>query len=108
MSLDLALTWEGHTVRMVGTPEAPEWIAVDVCAALALRESNPWRRLPDRCRGKCNALTPGGWQKVITVTEEGLYRLIAKSRISEAEGFRRWLFGEVLPAIRKHGCYTPP
>jgi len=47
VSLDLALTWEGHRVRMVGTPEAPLWIAVDVCAALELREPNPWRHLPD-------------------------------------------------------------
>lgn len=108
MSLDLTLSWENHRVRMAGTPDAPVWIAVDVCAVLELRESNPWRRLPARCRGKCGALTPGGWQKVVTITEEGLYRLIGKSRIPAGERFRSWLFGEVLPSIRKHGCYPPP
>jgi len=107
-ALALSLSWGGHRVRMVGTPEAPAWIATDVCAALDLRESNPWRRLPERCRGKCGALTLGGWQKVITVTEEGLYRLIGKSRIPAAEGFRKWVFGEVLPSIRRHGSYPPP
>jgi prophage antirepressor-like protein len=93
---------------MVGTPEAPEWIAADVCAALELRASNPWKHLPDSCKGKHNGLTPGGWQKVITVNEHGLYRLVTLSRIPAAERFRSWLFGEVLPSIRKHGCFPPP
>jgi anti-repressor protein len=108
VSLDLALTFEGHRVRMVGTPEAPEWIAADVCVALDLRAPNPWKHLPDSCKGKHNGLTPGGWQKVITINEQGLYRLIALSRIPAAERFRSWLFGEVLPSIRRFGCYPPP
>ena len=106
--MDLTLSFEGHRVRMVGTPENPLWIATDVCAALELREPNPWRHLPDDCKGKVNSLTLGGWQKVVTVNESGLYRLIARSRVPAAETFRRWLFGEVLPSIRRHGCYPPP
>jgi anti-repressor protein len=108
MSLDLALSWEGHRVRMVGTPDAPEWIAADVCALLELRASNPWKHVPPQERGKHTALTLGGWQKVITLREAGVYRLITVSRIPAAERFRSWLFGEVLPSIRKHGCYPPP
>jgi prophage antirepressor-like protein len=108
MSLDLSLTWSGHRVRMVGTREAPEWIAADVCAALELRSNNPWKHLPASERGKHMALTPGGWQKVVTVTESGLYRLIFAARIPSAEAFRTWIVREVLPSIRKHGCYPAP
>jgi len=35
-----------------------------------------------------------------------MYRLIFGSDKPEAESFRRWLFHDVLPAIRKHGQYT--
>jgi anti-repressor protein len=108
MSVDSVVSWEGHSVRVVGTPENPLWIAADLCAALELRESNPWRHLPDNCKGKVNHLTPGGWQKVVAVNEQGLYRLIARSRVPKAEEFRQKVFGEVLPSIRKYGCYPPP
>ena len=52
--------------------------------------------------------TPSGIQEVVTVTEKGLYRLIHRSDKPQAERFRDWVFGEVLPSIRKHGCYPPP
>jgi prophage antirepressor-like protein len=107
-ALSTELVFDGHCLRMVGTSERPEWIASDVCSALDLRESNPWRHLPDGCKGKVNALTPGGWQKVVTVNEEGLYRLISRSRVPRAEAFRKKVFGEVIPCIRQHGCYPAP
>ncbi len=39
------------------------------------------------------------------VNEKGLYRLIFKSRKPQAKEFQDWVFGEVLPSIRKHGAY---
>lgn len=49
-------------------------------------------------------------QPLLVVNEPGLYRLIFKSRKSEAEAFQRWVFEEVLPSIRKTGFYggQPP
>jgi anti-repressor protein len=108
VTLSLALDFDGRRVRMVGTPDDPEWIASDVCDVLELRGPNPWKHLPDGCKGKHSALTPGGWQKVVTINEQGLYRLIAVSRVPRAEDFRRLVFGEVLPCIRRHGCYPAP
>ncbi len=49
--------------------------------------------------------TPGGPQKVLTVSEPGLYRLIFQSRKPGAEAFQRWVTHDVLPAIRKTGGY---
>ena len=37
-----------------------------------------------------------------------LYRLIAKSKLPQAEQFEKWVFEEVLPSIRKHGAYMTP
>lgn len=41
----------------------------------------------------------------IFLTEEGLYNIIADSRKELARDFRKWVFGEVLPMIRKYGYY---
>ncbi len=43
---------------------------------------------------------------MVTLTESGLCRLIFKSRKPNAERFRKWVFGEVLPSIRKSGSYA--
>lgn len=42
------------------------------------------------------------------VNESGLYALIFRSRKPEARLFRRWVTGEVLPAIRRTGTYAIP
>jgi prophage antirepressor-like protein len=40
------------------------------------------------------------------VSESGLYCLIIRSNLPEAKVFRKWVTGEVLPAIRKTGAYV--
>lgn len=44
----------------------------------------------------------GGW----LVNESGLYSLIFSSKLPAAKRFKRWVTGEVLPAIRRHGVYA--
>ena len=41
------------------------------------------------------------------IPEGDLYRLIISSQLPSAERFERWVFDEVLPAIRKTGGYIP-
>ena len=43
---------------------------------------------------------------MLALTEPGLYRLIFRSNKRIAERFRRWVFHEVLPSIRKTGSYS--
>ena len=52
----------------------------------------------------------GGWveNRVNVVNEPGLYHLIFMSRKPEAKKFRRWVFHEVLPSIRRYGHYIAP
>ena len=52
--------------------------------------------------------TLGGSQDAAVVYESGLYALIFKSRKPEAKAFRKWVTSEVLPTLRRHGCYPAP
>lgn len=106
--LSLDLNYHGHKVRMVGTAERPEWVAKDVCRVLSLTTHNAGQGVPEGEKGHCAVVTPGGPQEFVTVTEAGLYRLISRSRTPAAGRFQAWLFGDVLPCIRQHGCFPPP
>ena len=43
--------------------------------------------------------------KAIYINESGLYSLILGSKKKEARMFKCWVTGEVLPSIRRQGCY---
>lgn len=100
--------FEGLSIRVVGTPNVPEWVAADVCAVLELKgdPGQHLRSFDDDEKGLNSIQTPGGEQEMLTVTEAGLYRLIFKSRKAVAKRFQRWVFHEVLPTIRKTGTYS--
>lgn len=40
------------------------------------------------------------------ISEAGLYELASSSKLPLARTFKKWVFGEVLPSIRKTGAYT--
>jgi len=44
----------------------------------------------------------------VYVTEPGLYRIVSRDTSPASKKFQRWIFHEVLPAIRKYGSYPPP
>lgn len=99
--------FEGRGVRFVGTVERPEWVAADVCAVLGL--SNVGQALVRLAQDEKRDITiddvAGRRQELKAVTEPGLYRLIFSSKKDRAERFRRWVFHEVLPEIRRTGGY---
>lgn len=102
--------FQGHEVRVVvvedGDGAHEEWVAKDVCEALELRGNTPWDQLDEDERGTAIVGTLGGRQEVSTVTEAGLYALILRSRKPAAKTFSRWVTHEVLPTIRRTGCYV--
>lgn len=103
-----AFDFKGRAVRVVGTQEAPLFVASDVCAALEIewKGSGSTGPLDDDEKGVVTVNTPGGPQQMLCVTESGLYALIFKSRKEQAREFRKWVTAEVLPAIRQTGGYT--
>jgi prophage antirepressor-like protein len=64
-------------------------------------------------KGICLCYTLGGPQRLLTVTESGLYTLALRANGATTTGtvqhrFRRWVTGEVLPQIRMTGGYAAP
>jgi len=116
---ELSVEFIGETFRVYGMLAAK---------ALGYRKSSDLARsLPEHCkdferggrgvsagRGQGASMRPGAELGVWYLTEEGFYRAIGQrvtSRITDptvraqVERFQSWVFGEVLPAIRKHGRY---
>lgn len=103
---NLIKNFDGHNVRVVGTPENPLFVAADVCAALDIKNNrDAVEALDDDEKGIALTDTPSGKQQMVVITESGLYHLIFKSRKEAAIRFRRWVTQEVLPEIRKNGSY---
>lgn len=50
----------------------------------------------------------GREQETTVINESGLYSLVLSSKLPTAKTFKRWITGEVLPSIRKHGAYMTP
>ena len=57
-------------------------------------------RLPKSSRPDANEL------KTSWINEAGLYKLVLKSTMKQAEVFQDWVCVEVLPSIRKTGSYN--
>jgi len=96
----------GKTVKIITDNEGnPWWVAADVCRCLGLTNPTEAIRALDTYEKSTLRLTEGGPERNI-INEAGLYHLLSKSKKKLAEKFRRWNFGDVLPAIRKTGSYS--
>lgn len=76
--------------------------------AKALGYKNTRDAMSKHCKGVAKRYplqTAGGVQEFVFITEPDLYRLITHSKLPTAEKFERWVFEEVLPAIRRTGGY---
>lgn len=94
-----------QTVTIDGTP----WmVAAPIARALAYRDANDMTRsLDEDEKGTHTVRTPGGDQRVIVISEAGLYRVLAQRRAGAVrdpemreriEKFQRWVFHTVIPA----------
>lgn len=92
-------------VRILYEDGKPLFCGADACKALGYK--NQSKALNDHCKGVTKRYIPtgGGKQKANFLPEGDLYRLITHSKLPSAEKFERWVFDEVLPAIRKSGMY---
>lgn len=98
--------FETGSVRTIEKDGEVFFVGKDVCKRLGYKDSNS--AMCNHCKGvvKHHPLcTAGGTQKVRILSESDVMRLICSSKLPEAEKFERWVFDEVLPAIRKHGGY---
>lgn len=93
-------------VRIVTINEKPYFCGSDVAKALGYKRPND--AISQHCRYtvKRSIATKQGNMSEMTFLPEGdVYRLIMKSKLSNAEKFESWVMDDVLPTIRKHGAY---
>ena len=94
-------------VRTVEIDGQPWLVGKDVAVALGYK--NPQRAIRDHVededKGMTKTVTPFGEQEMLIINESGLYSLILSSKMPKAKAFKRWVTGEVLPALRKNGVY---
>ncbi|MFT8723093.1 MAG: Bro-N domain-containing protein [Acetobacter malorum] len=109
MSGVIPFSFEEHAVRVLTRDGEPWFVLADVCGVLEHTNSRVVaERLDEDEKGVSSVYTPGGPQEMSIINESGLYNLIFTSRKPEARRFRKWVTGEVLPAIRKTGSYGLP
>ena len=101
-----SFSFKNMQVRIVVKDGEPWFAAHDVAVALEYRDAhNLTRILKGEEKGTHKVGGCGGKQSLLVINEKGLYRAIFNSRKPEALAFQDWVFGEVLPAIRKQGFY---
>ena len=122
----------GKSLRVIMYNDTPYFVAADACELLGVKSYEASHRI---CRGKFpvseymkvselitldeDYIKHGIWHqspsgllfgkishKAFIVNEAGLYRLIMRSDKPQARKFQDWVFGEVLPSIRKTGKYS--
>lgn len=111
LSVPESLNPQGVKIRTAGTPEGPLFCLADVCAVLGIDNvGNVAERLDDDEKSYIRradvGLAPG--RDIVFATESGLYTVLLRSDKPQAKPFRKWVTGEVLPSIRKYGCYPAP
>ncbi len=96
-------------VRVVTIDDEPWFVLADLCAVLQLAAvGRVASRLDEGVRQTHTLQTAGGTQRMTVVNESGMYEVVIRSDKPEAVEFRRWITGEVLPAIRRTGSYGAP
>jgi anti-repressor protein len=91
-------------------------IASGVAKSLGHREASDLvHSIPPDEKGSELVRTPGGQQAVWILKEPGFYRAIGQRQAarvrddgirSQVERFQKWIYGEVLPALRRTGSYN--
>lgn len=103
--------FDGYPVRAFIIDGDPWFSSEDICAALQIvNHRDAMVRLDEDEKGVALTDTLGGKQQIGVVNESGMFTLVLRCRKAVEPGtvphrFRKWVTGEVLPALRKTGHY---
>ncbi len=93
-------------VRNVLIENKPWFVAKDVCDVLGLKDTNmSIKTLDDDEKLTQKIFGSGQNRNMWIISESGLYALILRSNKPYAKTFRKWITGEVIPALLKKGYY---
>lgn len=106
MNIEIFKSNEFGEVRVAELNGEPMFCLSDICNALGISNArNVKNRIDEEDVHQIDTPTKGGNQLVTYVSEPGLYNVILRSDSEKAKPFRKWVTGEVLPSIRRHGGY---
>lgn len=103
-------TWsyENSEIRTVEKDGEPWFVGKDVAAVLGYSNTRDALAKHVDDEDKNTVVIRDGIQgnpNTTVINESGLYSLVLSSKLPNAKKFKRWVTGEVLPSIRKHGAY---
>lgn len=103
----ISFNFNGSAVRTLKDANGEPWfVAKDVAEILGYTDTQAMtRRLDDDEISSCTDKSSGQGRRITIINESGLYNAILGSNKPESKTFKRWVTGEVLPSIRKHGGY---
>lgn len=100
-------------IRTVRDDKGEVWfVAKDVAEVLEYSEATisnmekTTAHVPEIWKGRERIPTPGGVQKMLCLSEQGVYFFLGRSDKPKALPFQMWLAGEVVPQIRQTGAYV--
>ena len=97
--------FENLNITIYGSYEDPLFKAKDIGELLEMKNIREViKNFNNKQKGVSLTDTPGGKQEVTFLTEQGLYKVLMKSRKPIAEQFQDWVC-EVVEEIRKRGKY---
>lgn len=98
----------GYELRTVTEDGNVYFVGKDVATMLGY--TNTKDAISKHCRGVAKRYpivdALGRTQEVRIISEPDFYRLVVNSKLPAAQEYERWVFEEVLPAIRKDGAYV--
>jgi anti-repressor protein len=104
-------------IQFIPDGSAFKVVASGLAKALGFRSAaDVVESLPDVDKGYELVRTPGGDQHVWVISEPGFYRAMGQRQAArvkdleirgQVERFQSWVFGDVLPSIRRTGSYSP-
>ncbi len=101
----LVKQFNGLNIQVYGTYEEPLFKAKDIGELLEIKNiRDSIKNFNDKQKGVVLTDTLRGKQEVIFLTEQGLYKVLMRSRKKIAEDFQDWVC-EVIEEIRKKGKY---
>lgn len=110
----IPLQFEGETLRIIDAHGDPWFVLSDLCKVHGLTNPSAQTKSLDPDEYSTFKLENSGrGRSTLIVSEAGMLKIILRSDDAikpgtKAHRLMRFLVHEVLPSIRKHGCYPPP
>lgn len=95
-------------VRVVTRDNEPWFVGKDVATILGYKDTSDSikRHVDDEDKLTRCFTDTGQSRQMVIINESGMYSLILSSKLPGAKKFKKWVTGDVLPSIRKHGMYA--